>query len=670
MLFSRKFLGAMYSELFIRCTTRTRYLLVRNYCATIRNIPRSYINPPLEIDHHLRTAPQAITILDFEKNNELLKEKVALWTAWPVSTQSENTLWLNLLPLFNKFGSGTAEKFHRSICKFANPRKLHAVKGVTELCIFLSSTKHLQCENDFHANYVKTSLWEDFLKFYLISGFKNGNGVSIEVLTKAWNHQIIKLANSICNDGLLAFPILDFPRIPIISSNVTYKEINGSRPYKALTDIPLNISDEKALRLLCDKIADDVHAIRGWAESMANGANHRYMGRPASTLYEYQCPDKHVAALKFPEYLMCTTNLNIRPKKLTCAENLKLKTNAFDVGLPNNLVILAHCVLLVYHHPEITPSFLENLKLPEGTGHHQYDVAPEFISGFKFRKGHRTAQQIIHLNDTTKKIISRLIKITSFARRLMFDTGCADYRYLLLTMGSGFATPRRVKRLATITSDITPQIKCSFQNYIGDDERSAQLLRRLSLRALRSSVAIILYFKTTSVAEMARALGHTTLDSRLIQRYLPYSIQQYFQQRWIRIFQAGIILEAMKQSPFLLEASEFRTLNAIDAFLTDHCHDWIHISSELKNSVADNTGLLERSERSIIVGVSPELLNFFLRLQVREKSRNDLCFHELLILNFGNHVIDELHVQKQRRPDLYRVLVDETQKIYGAPHEQ
>ncbi|WVV47951.1 hypothetical protein THH46_30435 [Pseudomonas sp. NA13] len=69
---------------------------------------------------------------------------------------------------------------------------------------------------------------------------------------------------------------------------------------------------------------------------------------------------------------------------------------------------------------------------------------------------------------------------------------------------------------------------------------------------------------------MSEALGHKSFDPSLLARYLPAPIWDFFQDRWIRIFQAGIIIEAMDGSPYKLKASGFDTLEQVEEFLLNH----------------------------------------------------------------------------------------------------
>ena len=69
---------------------------------------------------------------------------------------------------------------------------------------------------------------------------------------------------------------------------------------------------------------------------------------------------------------------------------------------------------------------------------------------------------------------------------------------------------------------------------------------------------------------MSEALGHINYKPELLSHYLPEPILQFFQSRWIRIFQKGIVCEAMKDRPLRLRASNFKTMDELDMFLNNH----------------------------------------------------------------------------------------------------
>ena len=116
---------------------------------------------------------------------------------------------------------------------------------------------------------------------------------------------------------------------------------------------------------------------------------------------------------------------------------------------------------------------------------------------------------------------------------------------------------------------------------------------------------------------MAEALGHKDYFPDLLDRYLPRPIREFFQERWIRIFQTGIIVEALKDSPYLLRASSFESMSDLDEFLRVHVLKKLDTVSETANSdLGKSTGSVERaSQAEVVFGVNAEILASMIGLQ-------------------------------------------------------
>lgn len=101
-------------------------------------------------------------------------------------------------------------------------------------------------------------------------------------------------------------------------------------------------------------------------------------------------------------------------------------------------------------------------------------------------------------------------------------------------------------------------------------DEAGHFVRKFSLSSLRASMGVIVYLDTRSVEQMAKALGQVKYEPQLLERYLPKVIREFFLERWIRIFQTGIIVEALKDSEYLLEATDFTSMDELDEFLRNH----------------------------------------------------------------------------------------------------
>lgn len=108
-----------------------------------------------------------------------------------------------------------------------------------------------------------------------------------------------------------------------------------------------------------------------------------------------------------------------------------------------------------------------------------------------------------------------------------------------------------------------------FGELILSKESAEKLAPLVSLRNIRKSRGLQIYIETHSIRAVADALGHKEANLRTLSSYLPEPLMDYFNARWVRIFQNAIIFEALKDSPYLFDALDFNE-KALDDFLNNH----------------------------------------------------------------------------------------------------
>jgi len=121
---------------------------------------------------------------------------------------------------------------------------------------------------------------------------------------------------------------------------------------------------------------------------------------------------------------------------------------------------------------------------------------------------------------------------------------------------------------------------------------------------------VLIYLETKDVKKMAEALGHTNYERRLLARYLPEEILAFFQERWIRIFQTSMIVDAMKDSDFLLPASGFKNIFELNEFLTNHTFK----KNPLAKGEVATTGAV--STEKVLFGLDVSVLTGLVSLQM------------------------------------------------------
>ena len=227
------------------------------------------------------------------------------------------------------------------------------------------------------------------------------------------------------------------------------------------------------------------------------------------------------------------------------------------------------------NHTELTPSLLEKLELHDRAGHDcliQQIGGESIFSGVKLRRGADLAEQTVVFNEKTIAIVQQVIELTRPLREYLKSVGDSAWRLLFLSCGRGFAYPRALKISELTSSALRLEHTASQMSQIcGLSIQVAELTaRRFSLPRLRASVAVSAYIKKPDIGTLSRSLGHANVDAKLLRSYLPEALLDFFQERWIRLFQCALLCEALKDSKWRLPATGFRSEAELDEFMMNH----------------------------------------------------------------------------------------------------
>jgi hypothetical protein len=316
---------------------------------------------------------------------------------------------------------------------------------------------------------------------------------------------------------------------------------------KLLTDVPLEICDDKAMFILKEKSLQDIKIISNWADYVIND----YLDQQDIGTYpfdEFFLEDPETLKTKYKMW---------RENGIKSWINNNLNTKAIF----NKEHLIAAFSILVIEHPVITDGFLKDIekksvvKTDQGT----------FLIGRKHRKGKNYSEQKVLLNERSLKVVNILLDNNKKMGKLVNS----DSLTLHTTPLSIFKIVpyQKFKRTKDFYQNIFSFIK---NNYSFEDQEIETFINKITLTKIRATCGINEFFKYESTKKMAEILGHERYNSSLLTHYLPEPIIHFYQSRWIRIFQKGIIYEAMKDSDNLLEAIGFENMDMMDEFLKNH----------------------------------------------------------------------------------------------------
>jgi hypothetical protein len=633
------FVGALHSPRFIRDVPQTRYTRCWLFLKTIEEFKPRYSLGHLQLSPRLDGVGEEVGRLRREFEALDLNEEMAwLWRGWGGVNKQGLSVSFPLFPIYKRLGRHFTQQCAEALDAWIAGKRDKSIKAYVEFCAFVGSYKGEISAEKFQDRYWCGEFFNEFAHYYFKEMKARGN--VIRHAARAWKSTFVNLVNAMAASGAIAAPE---PPVPVARAGVvvTGAETNIRKSssgtlikVNSLTDIPLQITDSEAKEILFRDIEDDFAAIVTWAEFEARDLWRRHLDAGAmaerGTPRSESTPGIHTGVLWLtditnPDWLAncaATYRLHGHSSARQAAlfyGSVGVTDVAYSLGIPTSGALLPHGALLVANHPEITTAFLDTLELYDRNGKLTGFVdtdSRKYLIGYKRRRGDHRAEQRVLLDCRTAEVVEQIIALTNPLREYLRREGNDAWRYLFLTTGSMATTPRRSQfsnQCSAFERWGRDGLANSLKARTGIAEGIAEeLAKRFSLRALRGSSALRVYIRTGSVQKMAEALGHENYSPKLLDHYLPGPIQAFFRDRWIRLFQTGMICEAMKESRFLLEASGFSSMAELDDFLANHAIRLVpaHLLDPGKKPAKK-----EEDKTEIVFGISDGILTALISIQ-------------------------------------------------------
>lgn len=422
----------------------------------------------------------------------------------------------------------------------------------------------------------------EFLQFH----FTSQVNINLYSRKKEWNFLIDLLTNHFALNE--KYDLKFFNKGSKSPNEMRVKTVNDKQyKDKLISLVPLEIKDEKALSILKDKVNQDIQIIVAWAKQ---------------TIEEIKQSRLTLRCLKSDDY-------NISPEELRSNygfKNHNLNKDIFDIETNfNEKHLFATCALLIVEHPEITESFLKKSSFSDSLVHGMFSENLFLISK-KSRKGDIFAEQKILLNDKTLPVLNDYLHLTKELRKNLVKFNHTEKEMLFVCCSNNH--PLEIKQPLEFKTSYVQKSIYSFLTDKGySDDESQYYSNSINLSKIRSSRAVQIYFNTENTSKMAEALGHHKYNANLLSHYLPKSILDFFQERWIRVFQKGIILESVNNSDFILEATKFDTMEEVNEFIKNHTFKFNANKNEHKeeiNLIVNKTSYISINEVNLKALVS------------------------------------------------------------------
>jgi hypothetical protein len=144
----------------------------------------------------------------------------------------------------------------------------------------------------------------------------------------------------------------------------------------------------------------------------------------------------------------------------------------------------------------------------------------------------------------------------------------------------------------------------------------------------------------------------------LISSYLPEPIANFFQERWIRIFQLGVVVVALSDSDYLFDATGFKSMSELDEFLKNHALKTLpkHLENGEESDAERKEGCVKGE---VVFGVNTGILTALLSLQAAvERSDRLVCGKAKYWSGITRRLVSYIEADLSGRPDLKRQLTE------------
>ncbi|WP_122055110.1 hypothetical protein [Vibrio sp. Evd11] len=540
-------------------------------------------------------------LAQFRKLN-IDRTKADYLNGWQVVSKEGKEHEAHLDTLYVNFGEAFTNKVHLALKNYAFTQKsssLHQIlQGLKKLFLGISTVYNGRDGLTIEALLSRNNVQLFFHKVFKVLFVRSQAAQNCpKVFHNQWRSNINHYTKCFINTGVFSEPHKPFivpdwkdPKDAAptfsIGGNVTQQE-----NLRWFANIPLKIKDEEAVSIIQQRIERDMAHIKHvcllkFEELLeredrnkafqSTGLVKPLSGAPGDTQFNNLVGadklDNTVAT--FYAHGIGTTKGKYYPNFLGFYGNAnKLNT---ELNLPTKSTLNVLFTLLVMEHPQITPYWLAKWDLFDVNGNMvgYKQVGNQHIAvSYKSRKGPTNAQQEVVLNDHSKSIVEFLIQHTRMSREYLKQKGDVNWRKMILT-----ATSTNVVRPSNLNTTLHSanefydwlQDKSFFDKCSDIKLIDAKAISEIhSLRSIRRHRGLQIYLETRSMDAVAEALGHEKKDANLLTSYLPKPLMDFFNARWIRQFQNAILLEAMKDSVYRLDAVNLSTEN-VEEFLNNH----------------------------------------------------------------------------------------------------
>jgi len=608
---------------------------------------------------------------------QLVDDRVRFWRGWSVTNAAGRVCYLRFWRFHLRYGESRTDELHAAIREAASWQR--ADVALPTVSAFADWMAAYPIDIDYHDPLQVGRALSEFFHHYIHGGHESGSRLA--TLINQWRQFALEMQQHLLGHAwarpLPAMPMPKRTRPPAETLNLRITA-NGTVRQSLVTPIPLQVTDAEAKELLFRDVEREVDMVLAWARVEVEQARLRLERRlrlaPSGVAAKRLAPGEwngqryrlRAACSDWLAHAAATFEAvgfnHLKRRAAGLLYPSPIVETTWELGIPTPGLLLAHGAVLVAKHPVITSSFLESLELYDRDGQQiglQETDSGWYLIGCKRRRGPRLAQQQVLLDKESLDVVRDVIALTQPLRDwLRVEDDDRWRRLFLATSGLGHA-PRHWNPVRDRHHEKRWMASRLSHTLALSPGEASDLAARFSLKRLRSSAAVLVYLRTGSVQRMAEALGHAQCEPRLLDHYLPKPLQEFFTERWLRIFQTQILVEALKESPHILEATSFESMSELDEFLENHALR--PIPSHLEDPDGIGAEVAGDPASKVVVCVELGILTVLLSLEgAVRRARRPPCGRAIRWARIAEMLVPYLEAQTER-PE-FRAIVAEAKQ--------
>lgn len=567
---------------------------------------------------------------------QLNPETVSFWGGWMIKAQNGKPVYLCLAGMYKSHGPAFTKAFHEAMRRDVLKRRKAQSNMINRLANFIAGNAHRFPKEVFQDPDLMEEFAEAYFWEYQSSEYERNEDPRLNART--WRTMRLIIVRALLKPAVWkadeeAFVIPAGQSTPGSDRNIKKNKHGIEIKDKLLTEIPLYVTDIEAIDLLYGEVRRDLHTVEKYALSQAlqirKAQRRRIREAPLGSILEVK-DRKSRAYNDFNKTGLRNIYHTFEAEGMSTTVEARIRYGerlpelALLLGMPTTYSLFPFQCLLTMYHPEITAAFLENLAIWDGNKRVSFIKTNKGyeLTGYKDRRESKHSEQKILLLPKAAALVRMVEQITKPLRQYLKKQNDPNWQKLFLTSGSSFNYPipastnilscNRIESSKSVREMMLSQL-APHSDKQGDE--LVDFLKKLCLSRVRAQAAVADYIKNHSLPRLAKKLGHANYNKDLLDSYLPAAIYDFFATRYVRIFQKGIICEAMEGSRHFLRATKLESFEKLHEFLSRYALKEIpeNLRSMTDNKIPDG--------EIVEVGVSVSAASMTALLSVREAVR-------------------------------------------------